>query len=49
MFYQAYFIPFWAWRSSILKGSTGAVFTLGLQNYVRRVGDVVGPQLFQSK
>ncbi|RAO68140.1 uncharacterized protein BHQ10_004152 [Talaromyces amestolkiae] len=49
MFYQSYFIPFWAWRSSTLKGSTGAAFTLGLQNCVGQVGGVIGPQLFQSK
>lgn len=49
MFYSVYFIPFWAWRSSTLKGTTGAAFTLAFQSCVGQVGGVVGPQLFQSK
>ena len=49
MFYQMYFIPFWAWRSSTLKGSTGAAFTLGFQNCVGQVGGVVAPQIFLQK
>jgi hypothetical protein len=32
-----------------LKGSTGAAFTLGLQNCVGQVGGIIGPQLFQQK
>ncbi|KAI9935109.1 hypothetical protein ASPWEDRAFT_116819 [Aspergillus wentii DTO 134E9] len=49
MFYSVYFIPFWAWRSSSLKGTTGAAFTLAFQSCVGQVGGVIGPQLFQSK
>ncbi|KAL3442348.1 major facilitator superfamily domain-containing protein [Aspergillus insuetus] len=49
MFYAVYFIPFWAWRSSSLKGTTGAAFTLAFQSCVGQVGGVIGPQLFQSK
>ncbi|KAE8353790.1 major facilitator superfamily domain-containing protein [Aspergillus coremiiformis] len=49
MFYAVYFIPFWAWRSSSLKGTTGAAFTLAFQSCVGQVGGVIGPQLFQSR
>ncbi|BAE62149.1 unnamed protein product [Aspergillus oryzae RIB40] len=49
MFYSVYFIPFWAWRTSSLKGTTGAAFTLAFQSCVGQVGGVIGPQLFQSK
>ena len=49
MFYSVYFIPFWAWRSSTLAGTTGTAFTLAFQSSVGQVGGVVGPQLFQSK
>ncbi|KAL5342659.1 major facilitator superfamily domain-containing protein [Aspergillus crustosus] len=49
MFYSVYFIPFWAWRSSSLKGMTGAAFTLAFQSCVGQVGGVIGPQLFQSR
>lgn len=49
MFYSVYFIPFWAWRSSTLKGMTGSAFALAFQSCVGQVGGVVGPQLFQSK
>jgi hypothetical protein len=48
-FYSVYFIPFWAWRSATLRGSTGTAFTLGFQNCVCQIGGVVGPQLLQSK
>jgi hypothetical protein len=48
-FYGVYFIPFWAWRSVTLRGSTGTAFTLGFQNCVGQIGGVVGPQLFQSR
>ncbi|KAL4802446.1 major facilitator superfamily domain-containing protein [Aspergillus unguis] len=49
MFYAVYFIPFWAWRSSSLKGMTGSAFTLAFQSCVGQVGGVIGPQLFQSQ
>ncbi|KAE8441803.1 hypothetical protein EG329_004316 [Mollisiaceae sp. DMI_Dod_QoI] len=49
VFYGVYFVPFWAWRSSTLKGSTGTAFTLALQTSVAQAGGVIGPQLFQSK
>ncbi|KAL4937288.1 hypothetical protein BDV06DRAFT_232700 [Aspergillus oleicola] len=49
MFYAVYFIPFWAWRSSSLKGMTGSAFTLAFQSCVGQVGGVTGPQLFQSR
>ena len=49
LFHQSYFIPFWAWRSATLSGSTGTAFTLGLQSGVAQLGGVVGPQLFQSR
>ncbi|XMA13957.1 hypothetical protein WAI453_006748 [Rhynchosporium graminicola] len=49
MFYSVYFIPFWAWRSSTLTGTTGTAFTLAFQSCVGQVGGVIGPQLFQSK
>ncbi|KAI5357633.1 Putative MFS transporter superfamily [Septoria linicola] len=49
MFYSVYFIPFWAGRSSTLKGMTGSAFALAFQSCVGQVGGVIGPQLFQSK
>ncbi|OJJ08224.1 hypothetical protein ASPVEDRAFT_57388 [Aspergillus versicolor CBS 583.65] len=49
MFHAVYFIPFWAWRSSSLKGTTGSAFTLAFQSCVGQVGGVIGPQLFQSR
>ncbi|CAG8977545.1 hypothetical protein HYALB_00012351 [Hymenoscyphus albidus] len=49
MFYSVFFIPFWAWRSSTLTGTTGTAFTLAFQSCVGQVGGVVGPQLFQEK
>ncbi|KAH8889447.1 high-affinity nicotinic acid transporter [Thozetella sp. PMI_491] len=49
LFHESYFIPFWAWRSATLSGSTGTAFTLGLQSGIAQVGVIVGPQLFQSK
>ncbi|KAH7395549.1 MFS transporter [Cadophora sp. MPI-SDFR-AT-0126] len=49
MFYSVYFIPFWAWRSSTLTGTTGTAFTLAFQSCVGQVGGVIGPQLFQSR
>jgi hypothetical protein len=49
MFYAVYFIPFWAWRSSSLKGMTGTAFTLAFQSCVGQVGGVIGPQLFREE
>ncbi|RMD44888.1 hypothetical protein DV735_g359, partial [Chaetothyriales sp. CBS 134920] len=49
MFYAVYFIPFWAWRSATLDGSTGTAFTLAFQSCIGQVGGVIGPQLFRSK
>lgn len=49
MFYSVYFIPFWAWRSATLVGTTGTAFTLAFQSCIGQVGGVVGPQLFQSR
>ncbi|KAH8664522.1 high-affinity nicotinic acid transporter [Xylariales sp. PMI_506] len=49
LFYQSYFIPFWAWRSATMSGSTGTAFTLGLQSGIAQLGGVIGPQLFQSR
>ncbi|KAJ5899570.1 MFS general substrate transporter [Penicillium taxi] len=49
MFYAVFFIPFWAWRSATLVGSTGTAFTLAFQSCVGQVGGVIGPQMFQSK
>jgi len=49
MFYSVYFIPFWAWRSSTLAGTTGTAFTLAFQSCIGQVGGVIGPQLFQSR
>ncbi|KAH0837007.1 putative pantothenate transporter [Fonsecaea pedrosoi] len=48
-FYSVYFIPFWAWRSASLTGTTGTAFTLAFQSCIGQVGGVVGPQLFQSR
>lgn len=36
-------------RTSSLKGTTGAAFTLAFQSCVGQVGGVIGPQLFQSR
>ncbi|OAA65325.1 high-affinity nicotinic acid transporter [Niveomyces insectorum RCEF 264] len=49
LFYSTYFIPFWAWRSATLVGTTGTALTYGLQSGIAQLGGVVGPQLFQSK
>lgn len=48
-FYFTYFVPFWAWRSATLTGSTGTAFTLALQTSVAQVGGVIAPQVFPSK
>ncbi|KAG6366085.1 hypothetical protein INS49_000261 [Diaporthe citri] len=47
--YFTYFVPFWAWRSATLTGSTGTAFTLALQTSVAQVGGVIAPQVFPSK
>lgn len=47
--YSVWFIPFWAWRSATLTGSTGAAFGLAFQNCVGQVGGVIAPQLFQAR
>lgn len=46
---QTFFVPFWAWRSSTLSGSTGAAFSLGFQNCIGQVGGIIGPQIFRQK
>ncbi|KAK7734133.1 hypothetical protein SLS63_004418 [Diaporthe eres] len=48
-FYFTYFVPFWAWRSATLTGSTGTAFTLALQTSVAQVGGVIAPQVLPSK
>ncbi|EPE08706.1 pantothenate transporter [Ophiostoma piceae UAMH 11346] len=42
-------IPFWSWRSSSLKGSTGTAFAYGLQSGIGQLGGVIGPQIFRSQ
>lgn len=49
LFYQSYFIPFWAWRSATLVGTTGTALTYGVQSGIAQLGGVVGPQIFQSR
>ena len=49
LFYQTYFVPFWAWRSATLIGTTGTALTYGVQSGIAQLGGVVGPQLFQSR
>lgn len=48
-FYFTYFVPFWAWRSATLTGSTGTAFTLALQTSLAQVGGVIAPQVFPSR
>ncbi|KAJ3531146.1 hypothetical protein NM208_g9010 [Fusarium decemcellulare] len=48
-FYFVFFVPFWAWRSATLVGTTGTAFTLALQTSVAQVGGIIAPQVFQSK
>ncbi|EXJ77436.1 hypothetical protein A1O3_09662 [Capronia epimyces CBS 606.96] len=48
-FYFMFFIPFWAWRSSTLRGSTGTAFSLALQSGIAQLGGIVSPQIFQSR
>ncbi|KPM36367.1 hypothetical protein AK830_g10200 [Neonectria ditissima] len=48
-FYFVYFVPFWAWRSATLVGTTGTAFTLALQTSVAQVGGVIAPQVFPSR
>ncbi|KAJ0420944.1 major facilitator superfamily domain-containing protein [Aspergillus carlsbadensis] len=49
MFSACLAIPFWAWRTSSLRGTTGTAFALGLQSGVGQLGGVIGPQIFRSK
>ncbi|CAK7198065.1 hypothetical protein SEUCBS139899_000723 [Sporothrix eucalyptigena] len=42
-------IPFWSWRSSSLRGTTGTAFAYGLQSGIGQLGGVIGPQIFVSK
>ncbi|KAH8881405.1 retrograde regulation protein 2 [Thozetella sp. PMI_491] len=46
---NSFAIPFWSWRSSSLKGTTGTAFAFGLQSGIGQLGGVIGPQIFQSK
>jgi nitrate/nitrite transporter NarK len=46
---QSFFLPFWSWRSSSLKGTTGTAFAFGLQSGVGQLGGVIGPQIFLSR
>lgn len=48
-FYFTYFVPFWAWRSATLRGSTGTAFALALQTSVAQVGGIIAPQVFPSR
>ncbi|KAH7122067.1 MFS transporter [Dactylonectria estremocensis] len=48
-FYFVLFVPFWAWRSASLVGTTGTAFTLAFQTSVAQVGGVIAPQIFPSK
>ncbi|KAF2802258.1 retrograde regulation protein 2 [Mytilinidion resinicola] len=49
MFSAAEAIPFWAWRTSSLKGTTGTAFAFGLQSGIGQLGGVIGPQIFRQK
>lgn len=42
-------IPFWSWRSSSLRGTTGTAFAYGLQSGIGQLGGVIGPQIFIAK
>lgn len=46
--YNTFFVPFWAWRSATLIGSTGSAFTVALQTTLAQVGGIIAPQVFQS-
>ncbi|KIW09913.1 hypothetical protein PV08_11689 [Exophiala spinifera] len=48
-FGASYYVPYWSWRTSIMSGSTGAAFAIGLQSSIAQLGAVVGPQFFPSK
>lgn len=48
-FMASYYVPYWSWRTSIMSGSTGASFAIGLQSSIAQLGSTVGPQIFQSK
>lgn len=49
MFSACLAIPFWAWRTSSLRGTTGTAFAMGLNSGVGQLGGVIGPQIFRSK
>lgn len=48
-FGASYYVPYWSWRTSVMSGSTGAAFAIGLQSSVAQLGAVVGPQFFQAR
>uniref|UniRef100_A0A0B7KI15 Major facilitator superfamily (MFS) profile domain-containing protein n=1 Tax=Bionectria ochroleuca TaxID=29856 RepID=A0A0B7KI15_BIOOC len=48
-FTSSYYVPYWSWRTSIMSGSTGAAFAIGLQSSVAQLGAAIGPQFFQQK
>ncbi|KAL2204697.1 putative vitamin H transporter [Sarocladium strictum] len=48
-FGASYYVPYWSWRTSIMSGSTGAAFAIGLQSSIAQLGAVVGPQFFPAK
>ena len=48
-FYFVYFVPFWAWRSASLIGTTGTAFTLALQTAIAQIGGIIAPQVFNAK
>lgn len=49
VFYSVWFIPFWAWRSATVRGTTGTAFTLALQTSLAQIGGAIAPQIFRSK
>ncbi|CAG9996787.1 unnamed protein product [Clonostachys byssicola] len=48
-FTAVFTVPFFAWRASSLKGSTGTAFTTAFQLTFSQAGGVIAPQLFQAK
>ncbi|KAL4879179.1 major facilitator superfamily domain-containing protein [Aspergillus karnatakaensis] len=49
MFGACLAVPFWAWRTASLRGSTGTAVAMGLQSGVGQVGGVIGPQIFRER
>jgi len=49
MFSACLAIPFWSWRTSSLRGTTGTAFALGFQSGIGQLGGVIGPQIFRAK